>query len=140
MRPHLSDDKTVAKMGHPAFWWSGFDYGAVFDFDGVEEGHGFAEFGADLLDGVGGFGFADAGELVAAGLVFFDEFFGEGAVLDLGQELLHGFLGFGGDDAGAGYVVAPLGGVGDGVAHVLEAAAVHEVDDELELVEDFEVG
>ena len=37
-------------------------------------------------------------------------------------------------------VVAPLGGVGDGVAHVLEAAAVHEVDDELELVEDLEVG
>ena len=37
-------------------------------------------------------------------------------------------------------VVAPLGGVGDGVAHVGEAAAVHEVDDELELVEDFEVG
>ena len=50
------------------------------------------------------------------------------------------FLVVGGDDAGAGYVVAPLGGVGDGVAHVLEAAAVHEVDDELELVEDLEVG
>ena len=50
------------------------------------------------------------------------------------------FLRLGGDDARAGYVVAPLGGVGDGVAHVLEAAAVHEVDDELELVEDFEVG
>ena len=37
-------------------------------------------------------------------------------------------------------VVAPLGGVGDGVAHVCEAAAVHEVDDELEFVEDLEVG
>ena len=89
---------------------------------------------------MGGFGFADAGELVAAGLVFFDEFFGEGAVLDLGEELLHRFFGVSGDDAWAGYVVAPLGGVGDGVAHVLEAAAVHEVDDELELVEDLEVG
>ena len=41
---------------------------------------------------------------------------------------------------GAGDVVAPLGGVGDGVAHVLEAAAIHEVDDEFELVEDLEVG
>ena len=50
------------------------------------------------------------------------------------------FLTFGGDDARAGDVVAPLGGVGDGVAHVLEAAAVDEIDDELELVEDFEVG
>ena len=71
---------------------------------------------------------------------FGDELLGEGAVLDVVEELLHGLLDLGGDDARAGDVVAPLGGVGDGVAHVLEAAAVHEVDDELELVEDFEVG
>ena len=56
------------------------------------------------------------------------------------SSLLHGLLGLGGDDARAGHVVAPLGGVGDGVAHVGEAAAIHEVDDELELVEDLEVG
>ena len=37
-------------------------------------------------------------------------------------------------------VVAPLGGVGDGVAHVGQAAAIDQVDDELELVQDFEVG
>ena len=54
--------------------------------------------------------------------------------------MIHRLLYFGGDDAGAGYVVAPLGCVGDGVAHVLEAAAIHQVDDELEFVEDFEVG
>ena len=126
-------------MGHPKLWLC-FDYGAVFYFDGVEEGHGLAEFGAYLFDLVGGFLLADAGELFAAGLVLVDELFGEGAVLDLGEELLHGLLGLIGDDAWAGFVVAPLGGVGDGVAHVLEAAAVHEVDDELELVEDLEVG
>jgi len=33
-----------------------------------------------------------------------------------------------------------LGGVADGVAHVVEAALVHEVDDELELVQALEVG
>jgi len=44
------------------------------------------------------------------------------------------------DDGGLGFVAAPLGGVGYGVVHVLDAAAVEEVDDELELVEDLEVG
>ncbi len=67
-------------------------------------------------------------------------FLREGAILDLFEEFLHGLLGLGGDDAWAGDIVAPLGCVGDGVTHVGEAAAVHEVDDELELVEDFEVG
>ena len=57
--------------------------GAVDDLDGVEEGHGGAEAGADGLDGVGGLGLADAGELVAAGFVFGDELLGEAAVLDL---------------------------------------------------------
>ena len=37
-------------------------------------------------------------------------------------------------------VVAVLGGVADRVAHVVEAAAVHEVDDELQLVQALEVG
>ena len=43
------------------------------------------------------------------------------------------------DDARAGHVVAVLGGVADRVAHVAEAAAVHEVDDELQLVQALEV-
>ena len=43
------------------------------------------------------------------------------------------------DDARPGDVVAVLGGVADRVAHVAEAAAVHEVDDELELVQALEV-
>jgi len=43
----------------------------------VEEGHGFAQFGADFFDLELGFGLADAGELFAAGFVFGDKFFGE---------------------------------------------------------------
>ncbi len=37
-------------------------------------------------------------------------------------------------------VVAPLRRIGDGVAHVGQAAAIDEIDDQLELVEHFEVG
>ena len=46
----------------------------------------------------------------------------------------------GGDDARAAGVVAVLGGVAHRVAHVVEAAAVHQVDDQLELVQALEVG
>ncbi len=86
-----------------------------------------------------GFGFAYAREFVAAGFVFGDELLGEAAVLDVVEEGLHRFLDFIGDDTGTGYVVSPLGCVGDGVAHVGEAAAVHKVDDKFEFVEDLEV-
>ena len=57
-------------MGHPESWWSGFDYGAVLDFDRVQEGHSGAKLLAYLFDLVFGFGFAEGGELVAAGFVF----------------------------------------------------------------------
>src|SRR5690606_37913398 len=75
-----------------------------------------------------------------AGLVFQDEVAGELAVLDVGQYALHFRLGFFGNDARAGDVVAVLGGVGDGVAHVGDAALIHQVDDELQLVQALEVG
>ena len=41
---------------------------------------------------------------------------------------------------GAGGVVAVLGGVADRVAHVVQAAAIHQVDDQLQLVQALEVG
>src|SRR3984957_12222538 len=77
----------------------------VFDDDGVEERHGFAEFGANLFDLQLGFGFADAREFLAAGFVLGDELFGEAAVLNVVEERLHRFFDLGGDDAWAGYVV-----------------------------------
>ncbi len=46
----------------------------------------------------------------------------------------------GADDAWAGGVVAVLGGVADRVAHVVQAAAIHQVDDQLQLVQALEVG
>src|SRR5712664_1111152 len=64
---------------------------------------------------------------------------GEAAVLDLAQDLTHALAHVGVDDARTGNVVAVLRGVRDRVAHETETAAVHEVDDELQLVEDLEV-
>src|SRR6185295_14725644 len=55
------------------------------------------------------------------------------------QDFLHGGSGLVGDDLRAARVVAILGGVADGVAHELEPAPVHKVNDELELMEALEV-
>ncbi len=44
------------------------------------------------------------------------------------------------DDARPGDEVAVFGGLGDEVQHLLEAALVHEVDDQLQLVQAFEIG
>ena len=64
----------------------------------------------------------------------------KGAVLDLGQNLLHLLAGLLGDQALAGAVVAVLGSVGDGVAHLGEAALVDQVNDQLHLVAGLKVG
>ena len=56
------------------------------------------------------------------------------------QDLLHLLLGLFGDDARAAGVVAVLGRVRDAVAHVVEAALVEQVDDQLQLVHALEVG
>ena len=60
--------------------------------------------------------------------------------LDLVEDLLHLRLRRVGDDARPAGDVAVLGGVGDRVAHAGDALLVHEVDDELQLVQALEVG
>src|SRR3546814_8403840 len=65
---------------------------------------------------------------------------GEAAVLDLVEDLAHLRLHGRVDDPRAAGEVAVLGGVGDGVPHAGDALLVHEVDDELQLVEALEVG
>ena len=56
------------------------------------------------------------------------------------QDLLHLGLGFVGDDPRAAGVVAVFGRVRDAVAHVVQAALVEQVDDQLQLVHALEVG
>src|SRR5204862_3854377 len=62
------------------------------------------------------------------------------ARLDLAEHILHRLPRRLRDDSLAARVVAVLGGVGDRVAHAADALLVHEVDDQLHLVEALEVG
>jgi hypothetical protein len=75
-----------------------------------------------------------------AGLAFLHPVGGELAGLDVFQNALHLRLGFGGDDARAGDILAPLGGVGDRVVHVGDAAFIDQVDDQLHFVQALEIG
>jgi hypothetical protein len=111
-----------------------------FHRDWIEEGHGGAEFLADFSIGCLASASRKASNFFAAGVLVGEKLLREGAVLNFGEDLLHGLAALVVDDARAADVVAPLGGVGDGVAHVGEAAAIDEIDDELELVQALEVG
>jgi len=86
------------------------------------------------------FGFAEGEEFFAAGVLVGEETLGETAILNFGEDGLHGLLALFVDDARAADVIAPLGGVGDAVTHIGEAAAIDEVDDQLQFMQDFEVG
>src|SRR5699024_7090297 len=65
---------------------------------------------------------------------------GEGAVLNIRQDVLHALLGSSVDNAWAGDVATELSGVRDRVVHVANAALEHEVNNQLELVQNLEVG
>ncbi len=82
---------------------------------------------------------AQALEFLVAALHVGDELLDEGAVLDLGEDLLHPPLGVGVDHPRPGQVAAELRGVGHRVVHPRDAALVHQVDDELEFVQHLEV-
>ena len=56
------------------------------------------------------------------------------------QGVAHGLTGLGVDHFRAGDVFAVFGVVGDGVVHVGDAALVHQVNDQLQLVQALEVG
>ena len=68
----------------------------------------------------------------AAVLVLGDPLAGEHAVLDVGEDGLHVLLSLlVGQDAGAGDILAVLGGVREGVGYLGHAALGDQVDDEL---------
>ena len=74
------------------------------------------------------------------GRTFGNEHFRVLAVLDALQGVAHGSTGLGVDHLRTGYVLTVFGIVGDGVVHVGDAAFVHQVDDQLQLVQALEVG
>src|ERR1035437_930145 len=133
--------KIVMRAGAAARTWLSVlsMSGHLVHDDRVQERHLRAQLGADLLDEKVLLPFAGRLERRTPVAVFFDPLLGVGPVLDLLEDLLHLAARRLGDDAGAGGVVAVLGRVADGIAHVVEAAAVHEVDDELQLVQALEV-
>src|SRR5579864_7562247 len=79
-------------------------------------------------------------ESLPAVRILIEPFLGEAAVLDLRQHLSHLLANVVVDHPRPGDVVPVLRGVGDRVAHEAETAAVHQVDDQLHLVEHLEVG
>ena len=86
------------------------------------------------------FVFAHLLEVRSAGFVFGDPLFRERAVLDFGQDLLHGLANTRVDDSRTAAVVAVLGSITYGITHVAEAALIEQIDDQLQLVQAFEVG
>ena len=83
---------------------------------------------------------AHAVEVLAAGAVLGDPLLGELARLDLAEDLLHRRPRLLADDPFAAGHVAVLGRVGDRVAHSLDPLLVHQVGDQLQLVQALEVG
>src|SRR5438270_13892995 len=107
---------------------------------GRDPRHHGPKLGADLLDLVFLRLTAVFVEVGAAVLVLGDPFIGEAAVLDLVEDAAHLGLGLLVDDARPARVVAVLGRVGDREVHARDAVLVHEVDDQLQLVQALEVG
>src|SRR6266446_1538041 len=108
-------------------------------FHWLQPGHHRAQVTPDLFYGVFRVLLSHGHELLAPVRVLVQPLLRKRAVLDLAQDLAHVLAHVVVDHARAGNVVAVLGRVRDRVAHETETAAIHEVDDELQLVEDLEV-
>src|SRR5262245_30699938 len=111
----------------------------VGDRDGAQEWHQRAQLGADLLDPERALLLSLRVEPLAPGGVLLNPALRVLARADFLEHLLHLGSCFGRDDARAARVVAVLGGVAHRVPHVVQAALVNQIDDELQLVEAFEV-
>ena len=88
---------------------------------------------------MGGFFLADGVELLVATCVFSDPLLGKLAGLDLLELLLHALLHRGINDLRTNADVAPFGGFRNRETHARDALLVHQVDDELELVQALEI-
>src|SRR5882672_571389 len=101
---------------------------------GRQPGHHGAQLLADFFDRVLLFFLAQRGKLLAAGFVLCNPFFGEAAVLDAGEYLLHFHLRLVIHENATTRQVAILSGIRNRVAHAAESAFINQVDDQLHLV------
>src|SRR3954463_6699990 len=136
-----------ATNGQPSRAITGCGYGGFMPLvlGGVDEPvladprHHLAQPGADLLDRQLGGHAPLAGELRRAGAVLQDELARVLAGLNAPQRFLHALAHALVDDLRPGDVLAVFGVVRDRIVHGADAALVHEVDDQLQLVQALEV-
>src|SRR5690242_4054837 len=105
----------------------------------ADPGHHRPQLGPDLLDLMLGRAAAKRLELRPSGRLLGDDVAGEAALLDVAQEAAHRLAHVLVDDDGAAGEVAVLGRVRDRVAHAGQAALPDQVDDQLQLVQAFEI-
>src|SRR5579864_8079333 len=106
----------------------------------LQPGHARAQRGADLFDLEVDVGVQQLLVVGLAGLVLLDPLARELARLHFLQHLAHLVLDALVDDARAARQVAVLGGLGDELVHLGDAALVQQVDDQLQLVQALVVG
>lgn len=102
--------------------------------------HESAELGAGLLDGMIRALLEQCVVFLVTALVFLDPLAGELAGLDVLERGFHPLFHAGVDDLWTNADIAPLGRLGDGEAHATDAGFVHQVTDQLQLVQALEVG
>src|ERR1700688_751538 len=105
-------------------------FGQARSGDWMQKRHHGSKLGPQLLNGMGLLALSRSQKVRATLLVFFNPFFGEAAVANLGKNFAHFFFGFCIDDARPGTVIALLRGVTDGIAHVAKTAAINQVDNQ----------
>src|SRR5271170_2374797 len=105
----------------------------------LEERHHGAQLRADFLNRLILRRFTHVEELLPSGAVLGQPRACKFAALDLVQDLFHFLACLFVDDPWPARIVAVLGRIRDGVAHITEAAFINEVNDQLELVQTLEV-
>src|SRR5229473_2998112 len=108
-------------------------------YDRLQKRHHGAKFGAELLNGMLLLTLTSGQEVRATLFVLLDPGLCETAVADLRQDFAHLFARLLGDNARSCGIIPLLRSVADGVTHIAEAAAINQVDDELEFMEAFEI-
>ena len=73
-------------------------------------------------------------EMRAANLVLKKPLFCKGAVLDIGQNLLHGLLCLVGYNLWSGDIIAVLSCIGNGITHACKTALVNQIHNQLHLM------
>src|SRR3989442_5443218 len=106
----------------------------------LQERHHGAQAGTKDFDRVLALAATLSLKIRATLFVLFDPGFRKAAVANFGQHFPHFLPGLLGDDSRAACVIAVLGRVADGIAHVAQSAAVDQIDDQLQFVHALEIG